>query len=72
MFLFEYLPDNALVFQVLSREGPLWYEDGFPVEWSEDHYKRWTPRVSGPHISHSISIMREMAQRSRAMPTREF
>jgi len=41
-------PDNALVFQVLSREGPLWYEDGFPVEWSEDHYKRWTARVWRP------------------------
>lgn len=40
-------PDNALIFQVLSRDGPLWYEDGFPVEWSADHYKRWTARVSG-------------------------
>ncbi len=29
-------PENALVFQALSRQGPLWYEDGFPVEWSED------------------------------------
>lgn len=41
-------PDNALVFQVLSKEGPLWYEDGFPVEWSPDHYKRWTARVWRP------------------------
>ena len=41
-------PDNALVFQVLSKQGPLWYEDGFPVEWSEDHYKRWTARVWRP------------------------
>lgn len=41
-------PDNALVFQVLSKQGPLWYEDGFPVEWSADHYKRWTARVWRP------------------------
>jgi integrase len=41
-------PAHALVFQVLSKEGPLWYEDGFPVEWSEDHYKRWTARVWRP------------------------
>ena len=41
-------PDNALVFQVLSAEGPLWYDDGFPVEWSADHYKRWTARVWRP------------------------
>jgi integrase len=41
-------PDNALVFQEVSREGPLWYEDGFPVEWSADHYKRWTARVWRP------------------------
>jgi hypothetical protein len=40
--------DNALVFQVLSKDGPLWYEDGFPVEWSQDHYKRWTARVWRP------------------------
>lgn len=41
-------PDNALVFQVLSKDGPLWYEDGFPVGWSEDDYKRWTARVWRP------------------------
>ncbi len=41
-------PDNALVFQVLSKQGPLWYEDGFPVEWSADHYYRWTARVWRP------------------------
>jgi integrase len=41
-------PDNALVFQEVSKEGPLWYEDGFPVEWSADHYKRWTARVWRP------------------------
>jgi integrase len=41
-------PDNALVFQEVSRDGPLWYEDGFPVEWSADHYKRWTARVWRP------------------------
>jgi hypothetical protein len=40
--------EHALVFQVLSNDGPLWYEDGFPVEWSEDHYKRWTARVWRP------------------------
>src|SRR5215211_4040764 len=28
--------ENALVFQVLSEEGPVWYQDGFPVEWSDD------------------------------------
>jgi hypothetical protein len=41
-------PDNALVFQVLSNDGPLWYEDGFPVGWSADDYKRWTARVWRP------------------------
>jgi hypothetical protein len=41
-------PDHALVFQVLSKDGPLWYEDGFPVEWSDDHYKRWSARVWRP------------------------
>src|SRR4051795_3636994 len=41
-------PDNALVFQDVAKEGPLWYEDGFPVEWSADHYKRWTARVWRP------------------------
>ncbi len=41
-------PDNALVFQVLSQQGPLWYDDGFPVEWSADHYYRWTARVWRP------------------------
>jgi hypothetical protein len=41
-------PDNALVFQVLSKDGPLWYEDGFPVEWSDDHYNPWTARVWRP------------------------
>ena len=41
-------PDNGLVFQECSREGPLWYADGFPVEWSPDHYKRWTARVWRP------------------------
>jgi hypothetical protein len=38
-------PDNALVFQLLSEEGPVWYEDGFPVEWSDDQYNRWLARV---------------------------
>lgn len=33
---------------MLSKQGPLWYEDGFPVEWSADHYKRWTARVWRP------------------------
>jgi integrase len=41
-------PGTALVFQVLSKDGPLWYEDGFPVEWSKDHYYRWTARVWRP------------------------
>jgi integrase len=41
-------PETALVFQVLSTDGPLWYEDGFPVEWSKDHYYRWTARVWRP------------------------
>ena len=41
-------PGNALVFHVLSKQGPLWYEGGFPVEWSEDDYKRWTARVWRP------------------------
>jgi len=41
-------PDHGLVFQALSRQGPLWYEDGFPVAWSEDYYNRWTARVWRP------------------------
>jgi hypothetical protein len=41
-------PDNALVFQLLSEEGPVWYEDGFPVEWSDDQYNRWLARVWRP------------------------
>jgi len=53
-------PNNALVFQVLSKQGPLWYEDGFPVEWSADHYKRWTARVWRP--------ARKVAAQERARP----
>jgi hypothetical protein len=41
-------PDNALVFQVLSKQGPVWYEDGFPLEWSDDQYHRWLARVWRP------------------------
>jgi integrase len=41
-------PDSALVFQLLSAEGPVWYEDGFPVEWSDDQYNRWLARVWRP------------------------
>jgi hypothetical protein len=41
-------PDHALVFQALSKDGPLWYEDGFPVEWSDDYYKCWTASVWRP------------------------
>jgi hypothetical protein len=41
-------PDNALVFQVLSKDGPAWYEDGFPLEWSDDQYNRWLARVWRP------------------------
>jgi integrase len=41
-------PDNALVFQLLTDGGPVWYEDGFPVEWSEDQYNRWLARVWRP------------------------
>lgn len=41
-------PDDGLVFQVLSEEGPLWYEDGAPVPWSLDGYKRWSARVWRP------------------------
>jgi hypothetical protein len=41
-------PDNALVFQALGRQGPLWWDDGTPVAWSGDQYKRWTARVWRP------------------------
>jgi hypothetical protein len=41
-------PDNALVFQALSKQGLLWYEEGFPVAWSDDYYKRWSARVWRP------------------------
>ncbi len=45
-------PDEALVFQALGDEGPIWEErpDGLrvPVPWSEDAYKRWTARVWRP------------------------
>jgi hypothetical protein len=41
-------PDTGLVFQALGAEGPLWWDDGRPVAWSPDDYKRWTARVWRP------------------------
>ena len=42
-------PENALVFQALGSEGPLWSEDGDeegdPVAWTDSEYKNWTSRV---------------------------
>jgi hypothetical protein len=53
-------PDNALVFQVLSNDGPLWYEDGFPVGWSADDYKRWTARVWRPARTVAARVSRPL------------
>ena len=36
------------MFQALGAEGPLWWEDGTPVAWTVDDYKRWTARVWRP------------------------
>ena len=41
-------PDHGLVFQVLGKDGPAWREDGTPLAWSADDYKRWTARVWRP------------------------
>jgi hypothetical protein len=41
-------PDQGLVFQRLEQRGPQWAEDGAPVPWSTDAYKRWTARVWRP------------------------
>lgn len=41
-------PDHGLVFQRLGRDGPLWSEDGAPLAWTHDDYKRWTARVWRP------------------------
>jgi hypothetical protein len=41
-------PDGALVFQALGPDGPLWSDDGTPVAWSVNDYKRWTARIWRP------------------------
>lgn len=45
-------PDDGLIFQVLSDEGPAWYEpeDGprVPLAMNRDAYDRWTTRVWRP------------------------
>jgi hypothetical protein len=41
-------PDHGLVFPVLGKDGPAWREDGTPLAWSADDYKRWTARVWRP------------------------
>ena len=43
--------DEALVFQALGEEGPVWSREDerrSPVPWSYDDYKRWTARVWRP------------------------
>jgi hypothetical protein len=41
-------PDHGLVFQRLEQKGPQWADDGGPLPWSTDAYKRWTARVWRP------------------------
>lgn len=41
-------PEQELVFQAVGDQGVLWWEDGAPVAWSLDYYKRWTARVWRP------------------------
>ncbi len=44
-------PDEALVFQALGSEGPLWVEearDRVPLAWDLNDYKRWTTRTWRP------------------------
>lgn len=46
-------PDDALIFQVLDVDGPVWVEakDGdqaTPLAWDSNAYKRWTARVWRP------------------------
>jgi len=46
-------PDDALVFQKLDEDGPMWdvdpdTGDRTPVAWDDDDYKRWTARVWRP------------------------
>jgi integrase len=44
-------PSDALVFQALGPEGPLWAEDDngrVPLAWDYDDYKNWTSRVWRP------------------------
>jgi hypothetical protein len=41
-------PEHGLVFQALGKDGPLWREQGAPVAWSANDYKRWTARVWRP------------------------
>ena len=45
-------PQDALVFQSLGGEGPLWVDrsegDRAPAPWSDNEYKRWTARIWRP------------------------
>jgi hypothetical protein len=41
-------PENALVFQALGRDGPVWSDDGTPAAWTVNEYKRWAARVWRP------------------------
>lgn len=45
-------PQDALVFQSLGEEGPLWEEPDeggrAPIPWSDNEYKRWTARIWRP------------------------
>jgi hypothetical protein len=46
-------PSNALIFQVLGPEGPIWTEseDGVrsaPIGWTKSNYNQWTKRVFLP------------------------
>ncbi|HKI67357.1 MAG TPA: hypothetical protein VJ989_08825, partial [Solirubrobacterales bacterium] len=57
-------PQDALVFQSLGEEGPLWEDRGegkrTPVPWSDNEYKRWTARIWRP--------ARETAAKAPAAP----
>jgi hypothetical protein len=38
-------PPEALVFQALSADGPIWSEDGEPLAWDYRDYQGWVQRV---------------------------
>lgn len=61
--------EQALVFQAVGDQGPLWWEDGAPVAWSLDYYKRWTARVWRPARKRAAGVP---GVRPKGMETMRF